>query len=171
MNKNVIISLGIALSLTLSIWAVNHKQVVSPVQNGINVGSLASPYLNIGGALLYGAGEQLRTGTSTVCVLQSPQATSTLISGGINFLLASTSAVIVDISKAITVYATSTRIGTVYGVAGSAAAAIVASSTGSVAGDATIFAPNTYFMVKYADGNNGVANASKGSCYAVWAKI
>ena len=172
MNKNVIISLGIALSLVLSIWAINHKQVVVQQPDSTNqvVGSVASPYLQIGGTTLYGGGEQLRTGTSTVCVIQSPAATSTLISAGVNFRLASTSAVMVDLAKATTVYATTTMIGTAYSIAASAQATIVASSTAGIAGDVGIFAPNTFFMVKYGGDTSGTANASKGSCWALWAR-
>jgi len=177
MNKNqkILVSLGVALSLVVSIWAFNHKQVVVQKPDGTTqpiVGSIASPYFQVGGTTLYGGGESLRTGTSTVCVIQSPAATSTLITAGVNFQLASTSVVLVDLAKATTVYATSTSIGTAYGVATSSQATIVASSTGSVAGDATIFAPNTFFMVKYSGYNSdaGTGNASKGSCWALWAR-
>lgn len=129
-----------------------------------------TPELNLGGLRLVTKGQSLATATSTVCSIQSPSATSTLVSGGVKFTLASTSAVVVDIAKGtVDQYSTTTRIGTAYSIAASAQATIVASSTGSVAGDATIFAPNQWFVVKYSDNNNGAGNASTGSCWAMFA--
>lgn len=172
MNK--LLSIGVLVAIVLSVVGiVKDKTVV--VQNGEKIGAVVSPYspipeLNLGGIRLVGLRKSLATGTSTVCAIQSPAATSTLVSAGVDFTLASTSAVVVDFSKSTTQYATSTRIGAAgYGITASAKATIVASSTGSVAGDATIFAPSTWFVAKYSDNNNGVGDASTGSCHALWA--
>lgn len=128
-----------------------------------------TPEVNLGGMRLVGAKKSLATGTSTVCAIQSPSSTSTLISAATEFNLASTSAVVFEFSKSTNQYSTSTRIGSLYGIAGSARATVVASTTGSVAGDATIFAPNTWLVGKYYDVNNGVGNASTGQCQVMWA--
>lgn len=131
------------------------------------------PQVNLGELNVVGSSVALRTATSTVCAIQSPSATSTLVNAGVRFKLASTSAVVVDMANSPDRFATTTgtRINAAggYAVGASAQATIVASSTGSVAGDATIFAPNRFFVVKYHDANNGAGNVSTGSCWALFA--
>jgi hypothetical protein len=178
-KTKLLISGFIALSLVLSFVALKRTPVTvvqSPDGTSQVVGAV-SPYspvpeLNIGGGRLVGANVPLATGTSTVCAIQSPTSTSTLVSAGIKFTLASTSAVIVDLAKNTTKFSTTTKIGTTYGVAASAQATIVASSTGSVAGDATIFAPSNWFVVRMVGATvttgGDVNNAPTGSCNALW---
>lgn len=50
--------------------------------------------------------------TTTVCAIQAPAATSTMIDGGANFSISSTSASFVTIAKATTQYATTTILAT-----------------------------------------------------------
>lgn len=169
-NKTKLLISGlVALSLVFSFFAWQNSKKPVEAEKPMPIGAVAVPYLQVGAVTFWTAGlDTLSTGTSTVCALQAPAATSTLLTGGTRFKLASTSAVVVDVAKSSTRYATSTRIGTAYSIAASAQATIVASSTGSVAGDATIFEPSYWFIVKYTDNNNGTGNASTGSCRAVW---
>jgi hypothetical protein len=174
MNKFVIGGVVVAILLGVVGIAKDTKVVQTVVEkDGVQVGAVTpfspTPELNLGGLRLVGLKKPLATGTSTVCAIQSPTATSTLLTGGVQFTLASTSAVTFELSKGTTQFATSTRIGTLYGVGASAQATIVASSTGSVAGDGTIFAPSTWFIGKFLDVNNGTGNASTGQCWATWA--
>jgi len=174
MNKFLVGGVVVALILgVLGIFKGEKVPTVIQQKDGTTVGAVSpyspTPELNLGGLRLVGLKKSLATGTSTVCAIQSPTATSTLISAGVNFTLASTSATLVDLAKGTTQYATTTRIGTAYGIVASAQATIVASTTGSAAGEAGIFAPNTWFIVKYSDNNSGVGNASTGSCWATWA--
>lgn len=171
---NKLLTVGVVVALILGGVALAQNKTVI-IDEGVDPATLAgimtynpTPEINLGGIRLVGLRKSLATGTSTVCAIQSPSATSTLISGVVNFTLASTSAVEVDISKGTTQYATSTNINSRYAIGASKQATIVASSTGSVAGDATIFAPNTWFIVKYNDVYNGVGDASTGSCSALW---
>lgn len=174
MNKTIVGLLVVALALGgYAAFLKDSKTVV--VENGkpVELGGF-SPYIpvpevNLGGLRLVGKKISLQTGSSTVCAIQSPSATSTLITAGVDFTLASTSAVLVDIAKGTNQYATTTKINLAYSVAASAQATIVASTTGSAAAEAAIFAPSTWFVVKYSDSNNGTGNASTGSCWATWA--
>jgi hypothetical protein len=174
MLKHPIAAGLLALSLLMSGWVMFHRELVVKSED---LGASSGPFspnatnLNLGGVNIKGKAMSLATGTSTVCAIQSPAATSTLLSAGVRFKLASTSATVVDFGKSSTRYSTTTRIGSAYAVAASAQATIVASSTGSVAGDATIFAPNQWFVAKYSDNGNGVGNASTGSCYATFVSM
>lgn len=168
--KNFLVVCAVGLSLLLSGYTLFNRELVVKTDDP-DFGSIVGPYsvtpsVNFNGMRIVGKAQSLATGTSTVCAIISPTSTSTLLSAGVKFDLASTAAVVVDLAKGTTQYATSTRIGTIYSMAASAQATIVASSTGSVAGDATIFGPSTYFVVKYQDANNGTGNASTGKCWA-----
>lgn len=132
---------------------------------------IMSPYFSFGGVYQWGSSAaSLIQGSSTVCALQAPAATSTLVGGGVQFTLASTTAVSLDLAKGTTQYATSTKIGSTYTVGASAQATIVASTTGSVAGDGTIFAPSQWFVVRFnsLSASSGAGNAPTGNCHAVW---
>src|SRR3990167_3713328 len=96
----------------------------SPTPNVINqmVGyggnSLTTPDFTYGGITSYRVALNLEdiqantgTGTSTVCAIQSPAATSTLRMAAVRFDLATTSAVQVTLAKASTPYATTTALG------------------------------------------------------------
>jgi hypothetical protein len=146
------------------------KQIFGAVASS----DLMTNWFSFGGVQQWaGKIETLPTASSTVCAIQSPNATSTLVGGTIRFTLASTSAVTVDLAKGTTQYATTTKIGSTYGIAASAQATIVASSTGSVAGDGTIFAPNNWFVVRINEYSNssGAGNAPTGKCQAIWRSI
>jgi hypothetical protein len=144
----------------------------APVLGGA-LADIPSPYFTFGGVREWARRNTLAQATSTVCAIQSPVATSTLVGASIRFDLASTSAVSVDLAKGTTQYATTTKIGTTYSIAASAQATIVASSTGSVAGDATIFAPSTWFLVRINElsSSSGAGNAPTGICQAVFRQI
>lgn len=175
------IILAIALSIALSVVAIMRDTPTVVQKDVTKVGSVASPdipspYFSFGDQRFWaGSTDSLTQASTTVCAIQSPAATSTLISAGIRFSFATTSAVIVDLAKSATQYATTTKIGSTQNIVGGAQATIVASTTGSVAGDATIFAPNNYFVVKmegpYVNATTQPGNAPVGSCYAVWTEV
>jgi hypothetical protein len=141
------------------------------VQN--HVGSVVGPdsyfeYVANNGLQKYGQTVSLQTATTTVCAIKSPAATSTLVFAGVRFSTSSTTASTVSLAQATTAYATTTNINT-YAVSANAQATIVASTTGSVAGDATIFAPNTFFVVGMAGGIGTFSPV--GSCSAEFVRI
>lgn len=167
--KKILSIVGVAVLLFLGVSFYAKVPTVPATFGAATSPDISSPYISFGNHPLWANHvTSLIQASSTVCSLQSPAATSTLISAGIQFTLASSSAVIVDLAKSASPAATTTKIGTTYTVGASNQATIVASSTGSVAGDATIFAPNTYFVVKMDGGVGSANNAPIGSCYALW---
>lgn len=144
----------------------------------VKLGAVAGPdfysdYLNINGVRSQYRTTGLTQASTTVCSLASPKnSTSTLALAAIRFNVASTSATYVELARATTPYATTTRIGSPYVITANAQATIVASTTGSVAGDATIFPPSTYLNVKVSWATAATsASVPVGVCKAVFTEI
>lgn len=144
-----------------------NKQVLGAVSGPDNY----FPYWGVNGVRTFHNSIGLTKATTTVCSIKSPSATSTLSFATVRFAVASTSATYVELARATTRYATTTSINT-YTIVAGAQATIVASSTGSIAGDATIFPPNTYFNVKVAWDNVATsASVPSGVCKASFIEI
>lgn len=129
---------------------------------------IPSPYLSFGGVRRWaGSTTNLNQATTTVCAIQAPVATSTLVSGGIRFAVSSTTASTVTIAKATTAFATSTLLNTV-SVGANAQATVLAASTTLSALEQTnrTFAPNEWLVVGMA-GGVGTFSPS-GLCEATW---
>lgn len=85
--------------------------------NTVNLGAvptatISGNYFSVGGVGRYSRGMGYVNATTTVCAIQAPAATSTLVSGGASFSLSSTTASLVTIAKAATQYATTTVLAT-----------------------------------------------------------
>jgi hypothetical protein len=143
------------------------KVVKETVVGSVTNPDLSSPYFSFGGVRRWAANVPLTQNASTTCNIQSPAATSTLVAAAVRFSLASTSAEIVEIGRSTGGYATSTLIGSAYRIDAGAQASIIA-STSPAAGDALLFSPNTYFVVKMG-GSTG--NVPTGACHAVFEEI
>lgn len=143
------------------------------------LGALAGPdlpyqYIGVGGVRTYSfQTNSLTQASSTLCSIQSPAATSTLVGAAIRFDLASTSVAYIDTYKVSTIGAassTGTQLGTNYTIAAGAQATIVASTTGSTWDANGVFAPSQiirWAIQSYAGGANpGLGNAPSGSCQA-----
>lgn len=155
---------GVVASFVAQSSSTNTK----PTLGALAGPDIPSPYISFGDVRQFAARTSVLTAaTTTVCALQSPAATSTLIAGGINFSVSSTSASTVTIAKATTAYATTTLINSA-SVGANAQATILAASTTVSALEQTnrIFAPNTYLVVGMA-GGVGTFSPS-GNCEAVW---
>lgn len=133
------------------------------------IGSLAgpdipSPYLRWGNVAVYKGAMNMTAATTTICAIQAPAATSTLLTSQMRFDVSSTSASVITIAKATTAFATTTIIGTAYSIAANAQAFIQAST--SPTGPALVFAPNTYLVVGI---QGGIGTFSPtGTCQASW---
>ena len=180
MNKKYIVGVIVIVAGILSLNSLlPDKITIEPAPTPKpSYGALAGPdlpsnYFSFGGVRDWAGFESLLQGSSTICAIQSPAATSTLNHGSLRFAFASSSAISVDLARGTTQYGTSTLIGTTYAVAAGAQATIVASSTGSVAGDATIFPPSTWFIARINQwsASSGVLNAPTGTCQARWTQI
>lgn len=109
----------------------------------------------------------LNTASTTICAIQSPNATSTLTeySGFIETISSTTVASSITVAKASTPYATTTQIGTTIAVAAGAQVTGIASTTIPQQGaGANIFAPNQWLVIGQ---QGGVGTFSpKGVCEA-----
>lgn len=131
---------------------------------------LPSPYFQFGGVTRWaGRSNDLVQSTTTPCSIQSPAATSTLITGSVTFSISSTTATTVDLAKAANRYASTTKLGATFTIPANGQATIVASTTGS-GGDA-IFAPNEWFVVKMAGNSPNGPFSPTGSCQATWEQL
>lgn len=127
---------------------------------------LDSVYIGVNGVKVFNFQQGFNKASSTLCAIQSPEATSTLISAaGELFTSTSTTAISIDINKNV-VYsgATSSLVsfGSSYFVAGTKGV-IVASTT-----NGTIFSPRTWlvFTGAFAESSFVSANSLGGSCRA-----
>lgn len=139
-------------------------------KDGETFGALAGPdipsnWIRVGGVEYYAQSAPLTQGASTTCALQGPSATSTLVSAGIRFDTASSSAIKVELGRDNTAYATTTLLSGVYSIAANARATIIASTT-PTGGDAVLFSPNQWFTAKIGSGSTN--SAPVGYCYAEW---
>lgn len=110
------------------------------------------------------------TATTTVCSLQSPNATSSLLLNGgtgATWSVGSTSAWTATFARATTAFATTTQIGETVAVAAGAQATIVASSTAlQAAANAPVFAPNTWLNISMSGGTGTFSPT--GNCWATF---
>lgn len=172
MNAKTTISCALVLVIFALIGLFAMK---TPIKNGENsiLGAVASPdipspYFSFGDVRQWAARDSdLTQATTTVCAIQSPAATSTLVAGGIQFTRSSTTASTITIAKASTAFATTTLINA-GDVSANAHATILAASTTLSALEQTnrIFAPNQYLVFGVQGGIGTFSPA--GSCHAVW---
>lgn len=150
------------------------KPVGNPPLGALSSPDISSPYISWGGVRTWGAHtDNLAAGTTTVCALQSPAATSTMRLGVIRFNFASTTNnVVVDLAKGTTFNATTTILGSA-SLSSGVQATFVASSTANTLVDGQyVFAPNQWFVVGLKGGLGGVTgSAPSGACSAQWTEI
>lgn len=104
-------------------------------------------------------------GTTTICAIQSPAATTTLRNFVATFTIASTSAQTITMAKAANAFATTTNLTGNVAIAASGQATVVASTTIPIA----IIAPSQWLVVGQAGGAGGASlNVPIGTCQAVF---
>lgn len=168
MNKNILaISVTILLIIGVLGFAVGRMTV--PVSKPAQVaGALAgpdiiSPYFSVGNVRQwYAQTVNLTQASTTVCTLQSPNATSTLEEASIYESVSSTTASDIDLGMSSNPTATTTILGSA-NVAANGQVNIAVAST-------TIFAPNTYLVVNQKAAAGLIANPT-GQCMASWTQI
>lgn len=124
-----------------------------PAQSEMVLGA-ASPdfmtnYISVGGVRQWWYSTPLTTASTTLCSIQAPAATSTLMFGSLNIRTGTTSALYLEFGKgaANKRTATTTNLGYVTVLAANAVGTFLASTTQSGADPANVFAPNTWFVV------------------------
>lgn len=155
-TKSILTGLGILAALILGAVGVTQTPVNDiPTDIGAVTGpDMPYPYIAVNGVRTYYNNQTFKTATTTVCAVQSPVATSTLVSAVASFTFGSTTTSIVTFGKAATAFATTTVIATSSLAANAAGTFIGATTTppsDSANGRATIndrtFAPNTYLVI------------------------
>lgn len=171
--KNVILGIvGLGLATGLVVAANKDVNVtVSPTLSAVTSNVIPANDLTVGELREWSYKRSFTTGTTTVCAIQAPGATSTLLYGGVKFTVSSTTASTVTLAKASTAFATTTNLNR-QAVAANAQATILSTSTPLLATGAIndlVFAPNTYFVVGM-EGGTGTFSP-EGSCFAQFAEF
>lgn len=148
--KNSLIGLLLLVLLAGGAYLLTRPEGQPPLA-GVDP-NIQSAYLKWGlggGVRQWAAAVPLSTGTTTVCSIEGPAATSTLVSGGIRFAVSSSTVSLVTLAKgARDTNATTTKLGDQITVATSSQDTIVASTTATqLEQEAHIFGPYERFTV------------------------
>ena len=174
MNKKFIFALVvIGIIAIFGLFLPSVKGTFGGVQSGTDVTTTNFTTLAVqngmanGGLWTTAARVAMITATTTVCAIQSPNATSTLTEASALFTVSSTTASTVYLAKATTAFATTTSLGYA-ALAANAQGTLFASTTpSSVTVDgAQIFAPSTWFVVGMTGGTGTFSPT--GVCTAEW---
>lgn len=177
MKQNITLGLAV-LALVVGVFGLN-PDVKALVDRAVqdassSFGALAGPdiqsrYLAWGGIREYRTTIPITQATTTPCAIQSPAATSTLLSAGIKLDVSSSTATTWDIARSNTAFATTTAVGTAY-VVGAGAQALINASTSPAAGAAEVFSPNQWLVfgvrAGVTPGSNGAGFVPVGACHA-----
>jgi hypothetical protein len=126
--------------------------------------------LTVGDLRTWSYNRDFTAATTTVCAIQAPAATSTLVYGAVKLDVSSTTASTVTVAKATTAYATTTLIREASVSANAKATVLMASTTESALAQTNrIFGPNEYVVIGMA---GGIGTFSpEGSCVAKFAEF
>lgn len=204
MNNNKIIVGFIVVAIVLGITGLfsingNLKQIASKVSesakqtfSAISSPDIPSLWLRWGGVLTQNGHMDFAQATTTVCAIQSPSSTSTLVFASVGATVSSTTPTLWTMAKATTAFATTTVLATSTSIANaqvwfnSASTTALASTTnssGTTVNNFTIkllelsdriFAPNTWLVVSATDmsaENTAGTYSSTGGCNASWIKM
>ena len=142
------------------------------------LGALTGPvipytYFSFGGVRKFAGTQTLNQSSTTICSIQSPAATSTLVSALAKITAGTTTSIQLEFGKSTLNAATTTSLGK-YIFASLQKGTISASTTpngvingGGIDAD-YVFAPSTYLNLKYGGAVIGSLNVLVGSCNATW---
>ncbi len=183
MNKTLISLTGLAVVVSLLALALSigkPQQIVKTITERVGSVSspdISSPYFSFGDVRFWAAKDtDLTAATTTVCALQSPVSTSTLISASIRLDVSTTSATIVTMAKSATAFATTTALATWTTDAGEQGTlnATTSSLVSNNPDGFQVFAPNQWIVVGMQGGGSTACAAGTctyspvGTCEAVW---
>jgi len=175
-GKYLIIAALVAGFLTSSLFwftrpSVDVNAIVAEVKSQVNkFGAVASPdipspYLQWGGVYVWSQSTTaLNTASTTICALQSPAATSTLLLASVKLDVSSTSASTLTLAKATTAFATTTLLAENLSVAANNQATLVSSST--LVSGTRVFGPNNWVVASMSGGAGTFSPTGK--CQATW---
>lgn len=170
MNKQNFVVGGVVVALVLSFLSFTKpgQVVVKEVQKfGGTSPDITSPYINVGGISSWFAQTQsLTQASTTLCALQSPAATSTLVIATLHMNVATTGgATNLVFAKSATAFATTTAITAMNTSVGSGAEA------NAVASSSMIFSPNQFLVVSQSGGSLNSTFSETGVCQAQWMQV
>ncbi len=150
----------------------NHVPV--PTQNQIqSYGSaspdIPSPYFSYGDLRHWATKTTMYQGTTTLCAMQSPAATTTLRSATANFTFSATYANDYQLANATSAFATTTNLGKIT-IAANALGTLVATTTVTALTDG-IVAPNTWINLKVSTSTASTTFAPIGTCAATFIEV
>lgn len=171
--KTLLATIGIVGALVLGFLGFNKESKTEVITNTVkgSYTEILSPYISFNGILHWYSNGGFTAATTTVCAVQSPAATSTLVSASVVLNVSSTTATTVTLAKAASAFATTTILSN-QAVSANAQATIVASSspvltTGAI--NDLVFAPSQWFVVSMA-GGIGTFSPS-GTCRTEFAQL
>ena len=132
---------------------------------------LQGPEFIVNGVIHRYASKKASTATTTICALQAPSSTSTLVFSSISGTASSTGAVYLTMSQSATAFATTTLIGSEFLTTASAEHTIVGSTTVAAAGaneGVHIFAPNSWLVFGIEGTTVPTSNSPNMYCKAEW---
>ncbi len=148
LTKIVIAGLVIAATAAGVVLIARPAAAPAPTQVSSATGpDIPSLYLQWGGLTTYNSRPGLLSASTTLCNIQSPSSTSTLVYAALRLDVGSTTAMDIDFGNSTAPDATTTVIGTSTVVPANTQISIVASTT-PTAGAKTTFGPNTWLVVK-----------------------
>lgn len=172
MNKDNLKTGGIVIAIILGIVAIlGHSTVVQEVNRtfGGTSPDITSPYVNFGGVIHWYSQASFNQASSTLCSLQSPVATSSLVTFTADFKSTPSYATAYMVGSG-TRNATTTSIIAVtqISLASSAFGSTAASSTAM----GTIIPPNTFINLNVSTSTGSTVNMTpSGTCSAEWIQV
>lgn len=160
MFRTVLITILVSTAVSLGVLFFPSQKfgaIIGPI--------LYFPFFNHNGVYTFSYKVGLSSATNTVCAIRSPEATSTLKHGSITLSTSTPVASIVEIAKATTPYATTTRLGSLTLGAGNYGSLLATTTLDNAATPNLVFSPLSWLVVNVGAKYGGVPN---GHCEAVW---
>jgi hypothetical protein len=167
--KNVIAALVagvIAAVAVVNVIPKSEQVIVERTIKEVEVGAITgprilSPFLDHNGIVTYSSREAFRTGTTTVCVIKSPSATSTVLWASAVSFTGSTTAATMTIATSTTAFATTSTLVT---TSVAANAQNVQAHWLNFGGNNGVLRPNEWITVSLTGGHGTFSN--RGACQA-----
>lgn len=178
MNKNLLVGVGVTLAILLGLVGV-FKDSRGNVQNTPqqNFGSVASPdimspYFSFGGVVHWGYRQDMRQASSTLCSMQSPAATTTIVGfPSANFTTAASYTTVYAWGNATDAFSTTTLMGNFTIIAANKGLLIASSTAMSALQDSQVIPPLTYINFKLSTGTASATFAPVGTCSLVLREV
>lgn len=172
-NQKITTGIVVLIVLVLGLVFPRGHSVVQQVVGSVASPDIQSPYFSVGGQRFWASHPTINQASTTLCAIQSPVATSTLIHAGVSATTGTTTVLAVEIGKdKVDPTATTTRLSWANTTSGSKWTITYASTTVISSGTITpdqdnVFGPSQWLVFK-AGGYAGSANVLVGQCSAVF---